>query len=249
METDAATMSSARPVPASSGDRAGSLALATLGQLVGQLAHDFNNLLATAVVGVELAAEDAEGRNQALLSGTIGVLARQRELTEAMSRAARACVDSRCIDLHALLHDCRDVLEAASAPLRLEYRLAASGAVVRCDATLLRRALLHLAMNARAAGSEGGTLRVETSSEGRTAAAIAGPPRLVLEVSDDGAGMPEEVREHAFDLFFTTRGAAGLGLPQVRDTMRRCGGRVALESAAGQGTRVRLTFPLVDTPS
>ncbi|MBN8726373.1 MAG: hypothetical protein J0H15_01535 [Xanthomonadales bacterium] len=230
----------------STADRATALQIETLGQLVGQLAHDFNNLLATAMVGVELATESADGRSHALLSGTIDTLARQRELTDAMSRAARACVDSQRVDMHALLDGCRDALEAAISPLGLEYRLEADDAVVQCDASFLCRALLHIAKNAHAAGGEGGTLLIETRNEAVRAGSAAGTGRLVLSASDDGEGMPEEVRMRAFELFFTTRGAPGLGLAQVRDTMRRAGGTVLLESGEGQGTRVQLSFPLPD---
>lgn len=224
------------------------LQIETLGQLVGQLAHDFNNLLAAALVGVELATEGSDGHSRALLTSTIDTLARQRELTDSMSRAARACVQSRIVDLHALLEDCRGTLEAAAAPLALDYRLEAHAAAVRCDALFLQRALLHIAHNARAAGGEGGTLRIETRNEPARDAAGSENGRLVLSASDDGAGMAEPVRARAFELFYTTHEAPGLGLPQVRDTMRRAGGTALLESREGQGTCVQLSFPLPDRP-
>jgi signal transduction histidine kinase len=229
-------------------DRATTLQIETLGQLVGQLAHDFNNLLAAALVGVELATEGSDGRSQALLTSTLDTLGRQRELTDAMSRAARACVESQVVDLHALLEDCRDTLEAAVSPLGLDYRLEAHAAAVCCDATFVQRALLHIANNARAAGGEGGTLRIETRNEPARDGIGSENGRLVLSARDDGAGMAEPVRARAFDLFYTTHGAPGLGLPQVRDTMRRAGGTALLESREGQGTCVQLSFPLPEHP-
>jgi signal transduction histidine kinase len=103
------------------------------------------------------------------------------------------------------------------------------------DGFQLKQAVLNLVLNALQATPAGGHVVVRTSGERK---------RLVVAVSDDGEGMGPEVREKAFDPFFSTREeGTGLGLPLVRRIVEQHGGVVEIASSAGEGTTVTLVFP------
>jgi signal transduction histidine kinase len=110
---------------------------------------------------------------------------------------------------------------------------------VRADRGLLRQALTRLLDNAvRAARSE---IRVEARQEGEADGAV-----LSVTVVDDGEGMDAKELSRAIDPFFTTRPSGiGLGLSIVDRVARHHGGALELESAKGEGTRVRVEVPAV----
>jgi CheY-like chemotaxis protein len=117
------------------------------------------------------------------------------------------------------------------------HRVMGAGATARGIAGEIREALLNLVQNALDAMRGGGTLSVVVHVAGEEA---------LIEVGDSGAGMTPEVRERAFEPFFSTKGVggSGLGLSEVYGIMKRHGGRVEIESNAGTGTTLRLAFPL-----
>jgi signal transduction histidine kinase len=103
------------------------------------------------------------------------------------------------------------------------------------DGFQLKQAVLNLVLNALQATGAGGHVVIVTTGDERG---------FVVAVRDDGEGMPDAVREQAFDPFYTTREAGtGLGLPLVRRIVDQHGGSVEVASAAGRGTTVRLVFP------
>lgn len=233
-------------VPAFLPEQEARLSVETLGQLAGQFAHDINNLLATVLSGTELAAIEGDGRARRLLDEVADAARRLSAFADAMANAARLGERARVLDAHALVEACSADLRAALDPCALDLRLDAADACIRCDPAFLRAALLHLAANARAAMPRDGRLVLATRNrDGR--GGTPGRGVLLLTAVDNGSGMTEDVRRRAFEPFFSTRkGADGLGLPQVRDTARRAGGWVALETAQGQGTSVSLAIPLAD---
>lgn len=235
-----------RNASAPSAEAAGAPALETLGQLAGQFAHDINNLLGRILVGVELAARDeSDGRVRELLVGVVETIRHQRNFTTAMAQASGRCERAVVLDAHALIENCSDDLRAVLGTVSLELRLDAASARIRCDPRFLRTALLHLAANARTAMPASGRLLLATRN--RDAQGIEGKGRrvLLLTAVDSGSGMTDEVQRRAFESFFSTRqDACGLGLVQVRDTVRRVGGTVTVETVPGQGTAVNLAFPL-----
>ncbi len=131
---------------------------------------------------------------------------------------------------------------AAGGPVHFRDDLA-GGALVRGIAGELRAAVLNLVQNALdAMATNGGTLGLRTKVAGDAA---------VLEVSDTGAGMSPDVRERAFEPFFSTkgRGSAGLGLAEVYGIAKRHNGRAEIDTTPGAGTTVRLVFPLAVRPT
>lgn len=129
-----------------------------------------------------------------------------------------------------------------------------SGCRAVVDAGQLKSAILNLAINARDAMPKGGTLALEVSNaeldeDYALEHPEVRPGRYVLiAVSDTGTGMSPEVREHAFEPFYTTKAqgsGTGLGLSSVYGFVKQSGGHVALYSEVGQGTTVRIYLPLV----
>jgi len=115
----------------------------------------------------------------------------------------------------------------------------AQGAHVRGIPGEIREALLNLLQNALDAMPAGGSLHIATFASGENAS---------IEVRDTGLGMTEEVRERAFEPFFSTKGrmGTGLGLSEVYGIVRRHRGRIDIQSEPGQGTTIRLAFPKAD---
>src|SRR5262249_6586708 len=107
------------------------------------------------------------------------------------------------------------------------------------DANQLELAILNLAINARDAMPDGGTLTIATAIDPHN-------DNVIVSVADTGTGMPPEVLARAFDPFFTTKPpgkGTGLGLSQVYGIVRQIGGDVSIESAPGKGTTMRLALP------
>lgn len=112
---------------------------------------------------------------------------------------------------------------------------------VRCNRIGLQNAVLNLALNARDAMPEGGTITI-------SALLAEGPetPEVELVVADTGRGMPRQVLERAFEAHFTTKAAGtghGMGLYGVRRFTERFGGRATIDSRVGAGTSVMLRLP------
>jgi signal transduction histidine kinase len=152
------------------------------------------------------------------------------------------------VDLSAVVDEVATMTRASwgervtGGPVQLRDDLA-GGVLVRGIAGELRAAVLNLVQNALdAMAARGGTLGLRTRVAGDAA---------IIEVVDTGAGMTPEVRDRAFEPFFSTkgRGSAGLGLAEVYGIVKRHDGRVEIESAPGGGTTVRLVLPLAVHPT
>ena len=234
-----------------SADRSGSGPLVaavraeTLGQLGAQIAHDFNNILAVALTSIEMAMRiDDPAKAGVFLGNALKVVARGRTLTDRLAAASYACEAPVAVDVHALIGRLR---EADAAPA---VELGANHSIVMCDPRFLEEALRNLIGNARDAMSPPGTPTLSThNATGAELRAEANREYLVIALRDTGDGMSEETRNQAFELFFSTKPSApgrGMGLAQVKDTARRAGGVVSIDSRAGEGTTVTLAIPVAD---
>jgi len=158
------------------------------------------------------------------------------------------------VDINTLVDETIALLSRTLDPaVVLESRCAADLPPVDVDAGEMRQVLLNLAINARDAMPDGGRVVFETRAGHLDAGAVAALPGLQpgdyisIVVSDNGAGMPAEVLEHAFEPFFTTKPVtqgSGLGLAVSHDIVREHGGHIALSSAPGIGTAARLYLPV-----
>jgi len=158
------------------------------------------------------------------------------------------------IDLSPLVAETLTLLTRTVDPsIVLESRCAPSLPPVDADAGEIRQILLNLAVNARDAMPDGGRIVFEARSGHLDEQGVASIPGLApgdylsVVVSDNGTGMTPEVLDRVFEPFYTTKPVSqgsGLGLTVVREIVRRLGGHVALSSAPGVGTAVRLYLPV-----
>ncbi|RPJ43712.1 MAG: sensor histidine kinase, partial [Candidatus Latescibacterota bacterium] len=131
--------------------------------------------------------------------------------------------------------------EAALAGIEIVIGPSSPEAVAFVDPEVVRQAMTNVIRNSiQAIGDRGGRIALAAAAEG---------DEVRLSIADDGPGMPPEVVERAFELYFTTRGDGhGIGLPLVRQAVERHGGRALLRSDVGKGTEVTLVFPRPGAP-
>lgn len=239
----------------------------TVGQLTGGVAHDFNNLLAVILGNLSLleeelkenggmkAAEIQEFIQPALAAGGRGAELTQRLLAFSRKQALQPVT----LDINAVIKDMKDLLERTlGEDVDIEWRLDANTWLAEADKSQLDNVLLNLAVNARDAMLQGGSLTIETAEvtldsqyAGSHGEAVPGE-YLMLAVSDTGTGMPASVLERIFEPFFTTKEVGkgtGLGLSMVYGFARQSGGHVAIYSELGEGTTVKLYLPRAEATS
>jgi signal transduction histidine kinase len=230
--------------------------LEALGALTGGVAHDFNNLLTVVIGNAEALAEALEDRPDLARSAGLILGAAERAaalIRRMMAFARRQPLSPAPTDVAALVEDLLPLLrQSVGERVRLLLRLEPGLPPALVDPVQLENALLNLALNARDAMPEGGTLRIELAGETLDAAALAefseAAPGdfLRLSVTDDGQGMPPEVARRAFEPFFTTKSpgaGSGLGLATVYGFVRQSRGCIGLDTAPGRGTSVILHLP------
>jgi signal transduction histidine kinase len=213
-----------------------------VGTLASGVAHDFNNLLAAILLHVRLMR-----RQPAALAEAVSAIADLAEqgtevVRELLYFARRESSPPRTIDLAALVRDQEGVLRhLLPEGVELEFELEDEAVPVVADPVGLRRLLLNLVINARdAVERDGGLIRVRVEH-------TAG--RAVLEVADDGPGIPSEARDHLFEPFFTLRRqgrGSGLGLAVVHSIVSAHAGEVDVLSAEGEGARFTVRLPLAE---
>ncbi|MGH9468161.1 MAG: PAS domain-containing sensor histidine kinase [Terriglobales bacterium] len=227
-----------------------------VGRLAAGIAHDFNNLL-TVINGYSdmLLEEKLPVRARDKLRGVKTAGERAANLTHQLLAFSRQQVlEVRPLDCNAAVRALEPLLRRTIGEnIELSCDLARELPPIQADPSQLDQVLLNLVVNARDAMPDGGRIRIATSLENLAATAVEPHPGLkpgdyvLLAVSDNGAGMPPEIQAHIFEPFFTTKPlgkGTGLGLPTVFGIARQSGGTVVVQSAAGQGTTMRVYLPL-----
>ncbi|AMW06136.1 hypothetical protein GEMMAAP_17790 [Gemmatimonas phototrophica] len=211
-----------------------------VGRLASGLAHDFNNLLTVVRANVE-ALGGATVREE--LSAIDDAAVRGARLTRRLLSISRHDVVERVAQpLAPLLRETEEMLRRVLPPnMQLEMPPVLPDVTLEFDHDAIQQALLNLALNARdAMGAHG---RLTITVHGRQ---TEDGPWQVLEVRDNGPGMPPEVLGRATEPFFTTKAAhegTGLGLAIVHRCMAQHNGRLVLDSEEGIGTTAALWFP------
>jgi signal transduction histidine kinase len=232
-----------------------------IGRLAGGIAHDFNNLVQaiggyTEILLRRLPEQDPLRRNAEEIKRAGDRAAALTRQLLAFSR--QQVMQSRVLDLNAVVSNVEALLRRLiGEDIELETILESGLGAVRADAAQLEQVLMNLAVNARDAMPDGGTLTIETRNveltraDQREAFAIQTGPYVLLAVSDTGCGMDAETRARAFEPFFTTKPpghGTGLGLSTVYGIVKQSGGYIWVDSEPGLGTRVRIYLPRVDLP-
>jgi len=216
-----------------------------IAQLAGGLAHEIRNPLSTMSLNLDLLAEDFQDpetpRDRRVLQKLERLRRESRRLQDILENFLRFArvQELRLVtaDLNVVVEDLRDFIEpqamAQGIVIRTQYGAALPP--LRLDVELFRQALLNLFINARHAMPDGGELLLRTRTEGGL---------VVLEVTDTGVGMTEEVRNRIFDAFYTTRAAGnGLGLPTTRKLVEAHGGSIQVRSVPGKGSQFTIRLP------
>jgi PAS domain S-box-containing protein len=214
-----------------------------IGKLAGGIAHDFNNLM-TAVLGYSdlllAKAKDGDGTREKV-EGIKDAALRASDLTrQLLAFGRRQMLQVRDVDLRDVVLRSENLLRRLiGEDIRLDTVVADRPVIVRADPTQLDQVVINLAVNAREAMPEGGTLTIVVAVEGGDA---------VLAVGDTGVGMDEGTRARIFEPFFTTKPfgeGSGLGLSTVDGIVAQSGGTIGVESAPDSGTVFTIRLPLV----
>jgi signal transduction histidine kinase len=234
-----------------------------IGQLTGGIAHDFNNLLQGILGSLSLLRRDLArgelGRTERYIGAAEASAQRAAGLTHALlAFSRRQPLDPRPVNINQLTQNIADLIRRTVGEA-IDVRLALADGLwmTRCDINQLDSAILNLAINARDAMPNGGTLTIETGNtvlDPGTAAplGIVAGRYVWLAVSDDGIGMSPDVAAQAFEPFFTTKllgQGTGLGLSMIYGFARQSNGTVKIESEQGRGTTVKLWLPEFSEPT
>jgi len=232
-----------------------------IGQLAGGVAHDFNNLLTALQLRLDelllrhpVGDPSYEGLNEIRQTGV-----RAADLVRKLLAFSRKQTVQRVtLELGELISECEVLLRRLlREDVKLETDYGRNLPLVRADKSQLETAVMNLTVNARDAvhAQGGGVVRIRTARLSHAEAVKlgygddkAGPGEVALiEVADNGPGVPAEIRGKIFDPFFTTKPVGegtGLGLATVYGIVRQADGWIHLESTPGRGAAFRIFLPV-----
>jgi two-component system NtrC family sensor kinase len=227
--------------------------LESLGQLTGGVAHDFNNLLMVIGGSVErLKSRIGDAQTGRSLSMIEAAVQKGASLTkQLLSFSRRQSLSPRVWDAVGCVKDFREVLQQSlRGDIQITFDLADGPLPVRVDRNELEISLLNLVLNARDAMPDGGMIRIGIAAanlkhEDSDTQSLDGE-FVSITVSDTGEGIPDEIREHVFEPYFTTKKldkGTGLGLSQVYGFARQSEGTVTFKTKPGIGTVFTLFLP------
>jgi signal transduction histidine kinase len=230
-----------------------------VGRLAGGVAHDFNNIL-TGILGYAdllLRSLPPEDPSRAEIREIASAGERAADLTrQLLAFSRKQLIAPKVLDLNEVLANSQRMLtRIIGEDVRLLFVPGENLGRVRADPGQIEQVLINLAVNARDAMPDGGTLTVETADAvidaayARTQVGVTPGVYVRLAVSDSGHGMTPEVKAHLFEPFFTTKEkgkGTGLGLSTVYGIVRQNGGFVHVYSEPGRGSTFRIYFPRVE---
>jgi len=232
--------------------------LRALGQMASGIAHDINNAVSPVALYTESLLETEPNLSprtreylettQRAIDDVAQTVARMREFY----RQQEPQLELASVDLSRLAQQVLDLTrvrwndmpQQRGKMIQLKTELTPQLPPIAGSESEIREALINLVFNAVDAMPEGGTLTLRTKA-GPSAQNASGSEQVHLEVADTGVGMDEATRRRCLEPFFTTKGerGTGLGLAMVYGIAQRHNADIEIESAEGEGTTVRLTFP------
>lgn len=235
------------------------------GQLAGGVAHDFNNFLTTILGYSDLLLDEIglKGQNAKHVGEIRSAAKRASALTsQLLAFSRKQALEGRVVEVNSVITNVeRSMLRLLGENISVECHLHSSRdpAHIKVDPAQLAQIILNLAVNARDAMPNGGrltlgtaTVRIadETQPSGCPDCLPAGEYALI-SITDDGAGMSDDVKAHLFEPFFTTKDegrGSGLGLATTYGIVRQSGGYICVDSQLGRGTMMSLYLPKVAAP-
>jgi signal transduction histidine kinase/CheY-like chemotaxis protein len=230
-----------------------------IGRLAGGVAHDFNNILAVIMGYIDLTINelDSDQKTKSNLE-TIRVAAEH-----AAGLTRQLLIFSRKQTVQPVVLDLNDVVNQLDKMLRrlinenIEMTIFPGKQTgrVRADSGYVGQVLMNLVVNARDAMPNGGKLTIATGNVtldenyARTHAGVLPGEYVMFSVSDTGTGMPDAVKAHLFEAFFTTKPqgkGTGLGLATCQTIVRQSGGHIGVYTEPGKGTTFKVYLPRVD---
>lgn len=210
-----------------------------------QVSHEVGNMIGIITGSLGLLEREAgfNDRQKRHITRIRKAADRGRSLASSMlTVGSQQPIHAQHIDVASLLRGMADILEiAVGSKCHITLHMNEELPTIPLDPALLEQSILNLCLNAAAAMPKGGLISIGASSEKDV---------LIIDVTDEGIGMTPEAVDKAFEPYFTTReehGGAGLGLAMVYGFVRQSGGEARIHSTLGQGTSIKLIFPL--TPS
>lgn len=228
-----------------------------IGKLTGNVAHDFNNLLTPIMGSLDLLLTHRIATDNVLRSANVAMEAAERAkllVQRLLAFARRQPLVPKPVDIAGLALGMKDLLVTSLGPqIALVLDIAPGLPSARADQHQLELALLNLAVNARDAITEGGSLTI-SALRGKVQDRPRSLPSgdyICISIRDDGIGMDEAVLAQAVEPFFTTKGAehgTGLGLSMVDGLAAQLGGALQIFSTPGVGTEILLWLPVHQHP-
>ncbi len=229
--------------------------LETVGLLAAGLAHEFNNTLTVVLTGSAwIRNDDSASRESHEFAEDIERAAlRASQLTRGLLTFTRSgLAPVVALEPNAIVREVVRMLQRLlPARIRVREELAEGLPRVRADAASMQQMLMNLAVNARDAMPDGGTLTMRTEMTTGCREATPGGPCVVFTVTDTGTGMDAATRARIFEPLFTTKEpgrGTGLGLPIVAEIVARLGGQIEVDSEVGRGTTFRIQVPAIAEP-
>lgn len=231
--------------------------LQAVGQMAGGIAHDLNNILGIVLGNVQLAHRHHDLSEETLKHlDTIGKSAlRAADLTRNLLGVARKDSERsiETVDINEVIRSVKTLVSRSLTPgINIELRLSQTPCTSILDRGDLEDAILNLALNARDAMPDGGTLTITTTNETRDTefcdeipGAVAGE-FIRLSIGDTGRGISPDIQKHIFEPFFTSKlkgKGTGLGLTMVSRFVKQSDGHIAFHSEPGTGTTFDLYLP------
>ena len=227
-----------------------------IGQLAGGIAHDFKNLL-TPIMGYAEIIKKMLGDGhpcQSKIDRIIVATMKSRDIVQKLlsfSRKQNLALTN--LDLNWVIESFKDIIRhSIRENISLNMRLAPDGAQIRADLGQMELVLLNLAVNAQDAIEGNGIITIETGHVFLDEEYVKLNPGvkpgayILLEFSDDGCGIPDDVVQHIFEPFYTTKPAGrgtGLGLAMTFGIIRQHGGHIRVRSTVGKGTTFSIYLP------